>query len=325
MALGGPTGRDGLHGATFCSAELSHQTGQTVGTVVQIGDPITEKAMMEAVIRVRDEELYNAITDCGAGGFSSAAGEMGEGVSVEVELSNVPLKYAGLRPWEIWLSEAQERMVLAVPPKHLARLRGICQPFDVEVTVIGRFTGDGQLRVRYEGKTVAELDMGFLHDGWPRSKMVAEWTPPPIRESSRLPDADLSSVLLRLLEDPDVAGKEDVIRRYDHEVQGATAVKPLVGARNDGPSDAAVLSPWETEGWRGFALGCGINPYYGRLDPYAMAWSVVDEALRNVVAVGGDPDLTALLDNFCWGIRACPIAWGPWYRQPRGATTRAWP
>jgi len=318
VALGGRTGRDGLHGATFSSAELSHQTGQTVGSVVQIGDPITEKAMMEAVLRARDEKLYNAITDCGAGGFSSAAGEMGEGVGVEVELSNIPLKYAGLRPWEIWLSEAQERMVLAVPSNHLPRLREICQEFDVEVTVIGRFTGDRQLRVRYDGKTVAELDMEFLHDGWPRTTMVAEWTPPPVRETSRPPGVDLSSVLLRLLEDPDVASKEDVIRRYDHEVQGATVVKPLVGARNDGPSDAAVLSPWETEGWRGFALGCGINPYYGQLDPYAMAWAVVDEALRNVVAVGGDPDHTALLDNFCWGNPSLPDRLGSLVRAAQG-------
>jgi phosphoribosylformylglycinamidine synthase len=318
VALGGRTGRDGLHGATFSSAELTHETGQTVGSVVQIGDPITEKAMMEAVIQARDERLYHAITDCGAGGFSSAAGEMGKGVGVEVELSDVPLKYPGLRPWEIWLSEAQERMVLAVPPEHLSRLEEICGELDVGLTVIGCFTGDCRLRVRYEGKTVADLDMGFVHDGWPRPTMRAVWKPPRVPEGAVAPAGDLRSVLLQMLADPDVASKEGVIRRYDHEVQGATVVKPLVGAAEDGPSDAAVLSPWETEGWRGIALGCGINPHYGKRDPYAMAWAVVDEAVRNVVAVGGNPDYTALLDNFCWGNPALPDRLGALVRAAQG-------
>ncbi|MFW6135348.1 MAG: phosphoribosylformylglycinamidine synthase subunit PurL [Chloroflexota bacterium] len=318
VALGGRTGRDGLHGATFSSAELTHETGQTVGSVVQIGDPITEKAMMEAVMRARDEGLYHAITDCGAGGFSSAAGEMGRDVGVEVELSDVPLKYPGLRPWEIWLSEAQERMVLAVPPKHLPRLREICEELDVELTVIGHFTGNGRLRVRYEGKTVADMDMDFLHDGWPRPTMRAEWQPPAVPDVEVVSADDLTPILLRLLADPDVASKEKVIRRYDHEVQGATLVKPLVGAGDDGPSDAVVLSPWETEGWRGIALGCGINPHYGQIDPYAMAWAAVDEALRNVVAVGGDPDHTALLDNFCWGNPALPDRLGALVRAAQG-------
>jgi phosphoribosylformylglycinamidine synthase len=318
VALGGRTGRDGLHGATFSSAELTHETGQTVGSVVQIGDPITEKAMMEAVIQARDEQLYHAITDCGAGGFSSAAGEMGRDVGVEVELSDVPLKYPGLRPWEIWLSEAQERMVLAVPPEHLSRLDEICSERDVELTVIGRFTGDGRLHVRYDGRTVADLDMEFVHEGWPRPTLRAVWSPPTIPEVEVAPADDLSTVLLRMLADPDVASKERVIRRYDHEVQGATVVKPLVGAAEDGPSDGAVLSPWETEGWRGIALGCGINPYYGQIDPYAMAWAVVDEAVRNVVAVGGDPDHTALLDNFGWGNPALPDRLGALVRAAQG-------
>ncbi len=318
VALGGRTGRDGLHGATFSSAELTHATGQTVGSVVQIGDPITEKAMMEAVIRARDEELYHAITDCGAGGFSSAAGEMGRDSGVEVELSDVPLKYPGLRPWEIWLSEAQERMVLAVPPKHLPRLNEICEEHNVELTVIGHFTGDGRLRVKYEGKTVADMDMDFVHEGWPRPTMRAEWKPPTTSSVEVVPTDDLTPELLRLLANPDVASKEEVIRRYDYEVQGATLVKPLIGAVDDGPSDAAVLSPWDTEGWRGVALGCGINPHYGQIDPYAMAWAVVDEALRNVVAVGGDPDRTALLDNFCWGNPALPDRLGALVRAAQG-------
>lgn len=318
VAMGGRTGRDGLHGATFSSAELTHETGQTVGSVVQIGDPITQKKMMEAIMAARDAGLYHAITDCGAGGFSSAAGEMGRDIGVEIELSTVPLKYPGLRPWEIWLSEAQERMVLAVPPENLPRLEEICDRFDVDVTVIGRFTGDGRLHVRHQGKTVGDLDMDFVHDGWPRPTMRGEWKAPPVAATATEPLPDLGSVLLRLVSDPDVASKEAVIRRYDHEVQGGTFVKPLVGVGGDGPSDAAVLCPLEIEGWRGLALGCGINPYYGQIDPYAMAWAVVDEAVRNVVAVGGDPDRIALLDNFCWGNPSLPDRLGSLVRAAQG-------
>ncbi len=318
LALGGGTGRDGLHGATFSSAELTHETGQTVGSVVQIGDPITEKAVLEAVLRARDQGLYHAITDCGAGGFSSAAGEMGREVGVEVQLEGVRLKYPGLRPWEIWLSEAQERMVLAVPPENLSRVVEICCGLDVEWTVIGRFTGDGRLRVRYGEQVVADLDMAFLHEGWPRRTLRAEWTAPLPAEPELVPPADLTQVLLSMLAHPDVAGKEDVIRRYDHEVQGAVVVKPLVGVAGDGPSDAAVLHPPETAGWQGIALGVGICPHYGRIDPYAMAWAAVDEALRNVVSVGADPGRVALLDNFCWGNPSLPDRLGALVRAAQG-------
>ena len=318
VALGGRTGRDGLHGATFSSAELTHQTGQTVGSVVQIGNPITEKALTEAILRLRDEALYHAITDCGAGGFSSAVGEMGRDVGAEVDLAAAPLKYPGLRPWEIWLSEAQERMVLAVPPENLARLREICDAMDVEWTVLGRFTGDGRLRVRYGEQVVADLEMSFLHEGWPRPTLRAEWQPPPFPEPTLdLPD-DLTPLLLRMLSHPDVASKEAIIRRYDHEVQGATVVKPLVGAQSAGPSDAAVLHPLELSTWQGLALGCGICPSYGQIDPYAMAWAAVDEAVRNVVCVGADPERVALLDNFCWGNPHLPDRLGALVRAARG-------
>jgi phosphoribosylformylglycinamidine synthase len=318
VALGGRTGRDGLHGATFSSAELTHVTGETVGSVVQIGDPITEKACLEAVMRARDEGLYTAITDCGAGGFSSAVGEMGSAIGVEVDLQDVPLKYPGLRAWEIWVSEAQERMVVAVPLDRLARLGDICAGLDVEWTVIGRFTGDGRLRVRHGECTVADLDMRFLHAGWPQRTLRAEWSPPLLEEPNIPPSDDLTPALLRLLAHPDVASKEAVIRRYDHEVRGATVVKPLVGLANDGPSDAAVLRPMETSGSRGLALGCGINPHYGQIDPYAMAWAAVDEALRNVIAVGADPERVALLDNFCWGNPALPDRLGGLVRAAQG-------
>ncbi len=334
VALGGRTGRDGLHGATFSSAELTHDTGETVGSVVQIGDPITEKAVLDALIVARDEGLYTAVTDCGAGGFSSAVGEMGKDVGVDVDLRDVPLKYPGLRPWEIWLSEAQERMVIAAPEANLPRLRDICAIYNVEMTVIGRFTGDHRLRVRYGDKLAADLPMDFVHEGWPRLTLKAEWgkgqeargkkQEARIGESanheSRITNYELrfTQLLLQMLAHPDVASKEAVIRRYDHEVQGATVGKPLVGVLNDGPADAAVLKPLMTSGYRGIALGAGINPYYGLRDPYAMAWAVIDEAVRNVVAVGADPDRIAILDNFCWGNPRVPERLGGLVRAAQG-------
>jgi phosphoribosylformylglycinamidine synthase len=274
--------------------------------------------MMEAVMLARDEGLYTAINDCGAGGFSSAAGEIGEEIGVEIELSDVRLKYPGLRPWEIWLSEAQERMVLAVPSGNLPRLREICAGLDVELTVIGRFSGNGRLRVKYGGKVCADMDMAFVHAGWPQPNLRAEWVDPAFPEPHPAPPGDLTPVLLAMLADGDVASKEPVIRRYDHEVQAATVVKPLVGVENDGPSDAAVLCPLAAGGRRGIAIGCGINPYYGQIDPYAMAWAVVDEAVRNVVAVGADPDRVAVLDNFCWGSPSLPDRLGGLVRAAQG-------
>ncbi|MBN1814330.1 MAG: phosphoribosylformylglycinamidine synthase subunit PurL [Anaerolineae bacterium] len=318
VTLGGRTGRDGIHGATFSSAELTHETGQTVGSVVQIGDPITEKAMLEAVMIARDEELYTAINDCGAGGFSSAAGEIGEEIGVEIELSDVRLKYPGLRPWEIWLSEAQERMVLAVPSNNLPRLREICDGLDVELTVIGHYTGNGRLRVKYGGKMCADLDMEFVHNGWPQPNLQAVWEDPDFSKPDIPQQKDLTPVLLRMLADADVASKEPVIRRYDHEIQAATVVKPLVGVKADGPSDGAVLRPLAAGGYKGLALGCGISPYYGQIDPYAMAWAVVDEAVRNIVAVGANPDRIAVLDNFCWGSPSIPDRMGGLVRAAQG-------
>jgi phosphoribosylformylglycinamidine synthase subunit PurSL len=303
VVLGGRTGRDGLHGATFSSAELTHETSELSGSAVQIGDPITEKGLIELIEAARDEQIYNAITDCGAGGLSSAIGEMGEKLGVDVELRDVPLKYPGLKPWEIWLSEAQERIVIAVPPEKMARLRELAELWDVELSDVGYFTGEEWLNVRYNGETVAELSMAFLHDGLPRRTMQAvyqeyEFEARPVLS---LPE-DLSETLLGLLSHPTVASKEEIVRRYDHEVQGGTLVRPFVGPHMDGPSDAAVLKPLGT--WhhkQAFALSVGINPLLGKRDPYAMAVSAIDEAMRNLVAVGGNPDRVAILDNFCWG------------------------
>jgi phosphoribosylformylglycinamidine synthase II len=309
VVLGGRTGRDGIHGATFSSAELTHTTAEEVGSAVQIGDPITEKKMIDVVLQARDAGLYSAITDCGAGGLSSAVGEMGERTGVHVALDDVQLKYAGLQPWEIWLSEAQERMVLAVPPGKLAALLALCAGEDVEATVIGHFTGDGRLIVTHQGRTVVDLAMEFLHDGRPQRVLEAVWMGDrrwelgvgASRPNSQLPSPiSHAEVLKSLLAHPNIASKAPIIRTYDHEVRGGTVVKPLVGAACDGPGDAAVLQPLRAT-TLGLALGCGINPCYGQIDPYWMALACVDEALRNIVAVGGDPRQAAILDNFCWG------------------------
>lgn len=313
VVMGGRTGRDGIHGATFSSVELTDTTAAEVGTAVQIGDPITEKKFLDVLMQARDQHLYHAITDCGAGGLSSAVGEMGAETGVVVELAEVPLKYAGLQPWEIWISEAQERMVLAVPPQHLQTFLNLCADEDVEATAIGRFTNDHILRVTHYGQTVVEIAMDFLHDGRPQRHLNALWEnsnggpqpaatgktgAPAPAPAPNLPTA--GSILLGLLAHPNIASKERIIRTYDHEVGGATVIKPLVGVDGDGPGDAAVLQPLRTTA-TGLALGCGINPRYGRIDPYWMALACIDEALRNVVAVGGDPLRTVILDNFCWG------------------------
>ena len=307
VSLGGRTGRDGLRGATFSSMEMTHETGQVAGSAVQIGHPIMEKQVLEVQLLARDEKLYNAITDCGAGGLSSAVGEMGATLGAEVHLERVTLKYPGLHPWEIWLSEAQERMVMAVPQENWPRLKELCARFDVQPTAVGHFTGDGELTLFYGEQQVGRLSTEFLHHGIPRREMQALWDTAPKTEPSLPLAGDLTADLLALLADPDTRSKEDVVRRYDHEVQAGTVVKPLVGLGGHGPSDAAVLVPLEAQerspggSQRAAALSVGINPSYGSIDPYNMAWAAVDEAMRNCVAVGADPHQVSLLDNFCWG------------------------
>jgi len=322
IVLGGRTGRDGLRGATFSSMTMDAQTGEVAGASVQIGDPITEKGLIEVITRARDAGLYHAITDCGAGGLSSAVGEMASGCGAEVDLSRVRLKYPGLAPWEIWLSEAQERMVLAAPPANVAGLQAICDLFDVELTDIGAFTETGRLVVRYADRLVLDLANDFLHDGIPQRHLQAEIGDGRL-ESAQSPISNFqfssyTTTLLALLSHPTVASKADVIRVYDHEVQGGTVVRPLTGAQNDGPSDACVLKPAGTKGARGIVLSNGINPQYGKLDPYRMALSAVDEAIRNAVAVGADPERVALLDNFCWGDPNRPETLGALVEAARG-------
>ena len=319
IIIGGRTGRDGLRGATFSSMTMDAQTGEVSGASVQIGDPITEKGLIDVIVRARDLNLYNDITDCGAGGLSSAVGEMASSIGCDVDLLNVRLKYPGLAPWEIFLSEAQERMVLAVAPQNLPALQNLCDTFDTELTDIGAFTDKGRLTVRYNGQIVLDLNNEFLHEGIPQRNLTAIIPPPSIRLSaSQSVTKSVSETLLNLLSSPNIASKAAAIRIYDHEVQGGTVIKPLTGIEADAPSDAAVIKPIGASGTKGIVLSNGINPEYGKRDAYKMAWSVMDEAIRNAVAVGADPQRIAVLDNFCWGDPLRPETLGSLVEACRG-------
>ena len=255
VAIGGRTGRDGIHGATFSSAELTGESETVSGGAVQIGNAITEKMVLDVVLQARDRGLFRSITDCGAGGFSSAVGEMGEPLGAEVDLDRAPLKYEGLSYTEIWISEAQERMVLAVPPEQLARAEARSatasrsrRPTSASSSTTGRLT------LRYHGEVVGDLAMDFLHDGRPAVVRAATYTPPPERPSrSRLRPRLHAPTCSRSSQTWDVCSKEWIVRQYDHEVQARTVIKPLVGVHDDGPGDASVVLPvrgLEREAWR---------------------------------------------------------------------------
>jgi phosphoribosylformylglycinamidine synthase len=300
VLIGGRTGRDGIHGVTFASEKLTDESGEVSFTSVQIGNPIVEKKFMDVLFQARDRGLYRRITDCGGGGLSSAVGEMGESTGVRVDLDRVPLKYAGLSYTEIWISEAQERMVLAVPPRHVDEILKLFASENVEAAVIGEFTGDGRLRLAYKGQQVADMSMTFLHHGHPQYNLQAAWRPRQNPEPGFTCPADLTADLKAVLGSWNVCSKEWVVRQYDHEVQGGSVLKPLVGASNDGPGDAAIVRPL-LDSNMGVIVSNGICPSYGDIDPYWMAASAIDEALRQIIAVGGNLDKVAILDNFCWG------------------------
>jgi phosphoribosylformylglycinamidine synthase subunit PurSL len=296
VMTGGRIGKDGIHGATFSSEEL-HE-GSPV-SAVQIGDPITQKRMTDFLLMARDRGLYNSITDNGAGGLSSSVGEMAqESGGAKLRLDMAPLKYPGLQPWEILVSEAQERMTVAVLPNKLDEFMDLAAALDVEATDLGEYTDDGVFTVLWEDKVAALLPLDFLHNG-PKMRLTARWPAPVFEEPTPRAPEDLTNTLLDLMARWNVCSKERLIRQYDHEVQAGTVVKPLVGAANDGPGDAAVQRP-VLDRFRGIAVGCGIAPRYSDIDTYWMMAAVIDEAVRNIVSVGADPDHMAGLDNFCW-------------------------
>ncbi len=297
VMTGGRIGKDGIHGATFSSEELNENSP---ATAVQIGDPITQKKMFDCLLKARDQGLYRCITDNGAGGLSSSVGEMGEDTNgFELHLERAPLKYAGLQPWEIFLSEAQERMTLAVGPDKIDKFMALCEKMDVEATILGTFTDSGKFHCFYDGRTVAYLDMDFVYKALPPMEMEARWQqktwPEPV-----LPDnPDLGAELKKLLARLNICSKEYVVRQYDHEVQGGSVVKPLTGAENDGPSDAAVIRPvFDT--FAGLVISHGVCPRYSDIDTYHMVACAMDEAVRNALCVGAGLEVMAGLDNFCW-------------------------
>jgi phosphoribosylformylglycinamidine synthase len=300
VLFGGRTGRDGIHGVTFASLELHQKSEEISGGAVQIGNPIEEKKVTDLVLAARDRGLFGAITDCGGGGLSSAVGELASEQGCEVWLDRVPLKYAGLSPAEIWISEAQERMVVFAEPDKVKELLQLAAANDVEATVIGRVTGTGRLVLKFRRHRVADIDMKFLHHGWRGTTKKAHWQRPETADPSVPIGQDLTGEILRLLQAPNIASKEWVVRQYDHEVQGTSGLKPFCGRANTGPSDACVVMPVRGSP-RGCVVACGLCPRYGLIDPYWMAASAIDEALRNCVAAGADIERIALLDNFCWG------------------------
>jgi len=298
VLAGGKTGRDGIHGVTFASAELTEKSEEVSRPAVQIANPIEEEKLKRAIIEIRELELASAITDLGGGGLSSAVGETAKrfGCGVIVELGKIPLKYSSLAPWEIYVSESQERMLLGVPPENLEGVLEVFGSEDVEATAIGRYTADNVLMIYHQGEKVAEMDIPFLFKP-PRATKTAEYKPASFEEPSFPEPENLTETLLQILSSPNIASKESVIRTYDHEVKGNTALKPLHGEYG-GPNDAAIIKPLK-DSWKGIAISCGMNPNYGRIDTYWMTASAIDEAMRNNVAVGGRR--IALLDNFTWG------------------------
>ncbi len=299
VVAGGRTGRDGIHGATFSSIELTSESETESGGAVQIGHAINEKMLVDFVLEASRQRLFHAITDCGAGGLSSAVGEMGATLGADVDLDRVPLKYEGLSATEVWISEAQERMVLAVPPSDWPALAKIAAAEGVEATAIGTFTGTGRIVLKWHGAVAGELDCHFLHEGRPRQRLPSRHVPPATAPTAWHGDGSLATALDEVLGLPDVASKERIIRQYDHEVQGCSVVKPLLGP-GDGPADGTVVRGVLGRD-RGIALGVGLRHRLGPLDPYQMAAGGIVEAIANVIAVGADPARIALLDNFCWG------------------------
>ena len=298
VMVGGRIGKDGIHGATFSSRKLDEATPVHA---VQIGAPIVQKKMMDALFEARDRGYYRAITDNGAGGLSSSVGEMAilsNGCMVNLE--KAPVKYPGLVPWELWVSEAQERMTVAVKPKFINNFLKLCRDKDVEATALGKFTDSGKIHVKYKDKTVLYLDLEFVHKGLPTMVLKANWKNPDYDEPNFKEPINLTKELLKVLSSYNVCSKEWIVRQYDHEVQGATVLKPLVGIDNDGPGDAGVLKPIPSSNMC-LAVSNGINTNFGLIDPYWMAASCIDEAVRNIVAVGGNFGKISLLDNFCWG------------------------
>ncbi|NCC52451.1 MAG: phosphoribosylformylglycinamidine synthase [Spartobacteria bacterium] len=297
VMIGGRIGKDGIHGATFSSEELRKESP---AQAVQIGDAFMQRKMYEFILEARDLGMYRCITDNGAGGLSSSVGELAKlSGGAAMDLKQAPLKYDGLQPWEILLSEAQERMTLAVQPQRIDAFLELAARRDVEATVLGKFNDSGKLLLLYGKQTVCMLDMDFLHGGCPRLQLKATWTPPNIPEQKLPRIGWRNGILKKLLSSLNICSREYKSRMYDHEVKGRSVIKPFVGVNSDVPSDATVLFA-EYSSHEGIVIADGINPFFSDIDTYNMTLSVVDEAVRRIISTGGRMDHLAALDNFCW-------------------------
>ena len=297
VMAGGRIGKDGIHGATFSSEELH---GDSPLQAVQIGDPITQKKMSDFIYEARDADLYRFITDNGAGGLSSSVGEMAEQCGgCRMDLAKAPLKYAGMQPWEILVSEAQERMSFAVPPENIETFAKLAEERDVEITVLGEFTDNGKFHMLYNDKTVACMDIEFMHSGLPRMHLKAKWQPPQHDEPVAPTPEALEETVVNMLGRLNICSDEYKARQYDHEVKGLSVIKPFIGKKRDVVSDATVTMAKQC-GKEGIILSSGILPRYSDIDTYHMMASVIDLAIRRIIAVGGKMDEIAGLDNFCW-------------------------
>lgn len=307
VVIGGRTGKDGLHGATFSSAAMGEASHEEDQQAVQIGNPIEEKKTLDVILEARERGLIEFVTDCGAGGFSSAAGEMLSETGGNVYLERAPLKETNMLSWQIFLSESQERMVLAVKPENLKELQQLADTFQTEMTVLGESNDSGVLRVWHNGELVCELDNSKLHDA-PTKHLESVFTPGPALQGVEIDDSNLTADLKQLFGDFAIVSREPIIREYDHEVQGNTVLKPLAGASADAPQDASVIDIDGSDKLMSLALA--ILPEWGKTDPFAMGTGTVDETVRQLVLAGTNPDKIALLDNFCMGNPECPTELG---------------
>ncbi len=311
LVIGGKTGRDGIHGATFSSGEMTHRTINVNATAVQIGNAIEEKRTFDVILEARDKGLIRAMQDCGAGGFSSAIGEMGENLGVSVDLSLAPVKYPGLCPWEIWVSESQERMALAIPKEKVNQFLDICKKYNVTAANLGYFDGSKKLNVYYGKEKVCELDMQFIYNGLPQRTMIARRSAgdasPLISEVARkgllrgglTSEQDWIGTLKKILSHGNICSKEPIVRMYDHNVQGTNAMHPYGGVGFNAPNDAAVVKPLLNKPY-GVIISHGLNPILNTFDPYWGSIWAATEAIANYVSVGGDYKNATLINNYIW-------------------------
>ena len=299
VVAGGRVGKDGIHGATFSSIEIDEHSPSSA---VQIGSPITQKKMADFLVKACEAGFVKCSTDNGAGGLSSSIGELAliSGGAV-VQLDQVPLKYAGLKPWEIFVSESQERMTLVIEPQYINALFELALAMEVELTDIGNFSSDGFLDIRYKEKMVAYIDMEFLHEGDPQKIMYAEWEKPRLTEPSIPVKIDYNNSLLSLMGSLNICSRESIIRQYDHEVKGKTIIKPLMGPQGKAPQDAAIMR-FGFDSFEGVAVSNGILPRYGDIDAYEMSAGAFDEAMRQIISAGGSLPNTTSDDGIFWSV-----------------------